>query len=148
MYFTHASSLSRIWDTRGPGSVGQQHAVPYDRTWGRHNFRRDQKSVCSRHLFRDLVPGLRHLRVLGLDHYLCHDRNGCDITGYSFCLLETRKGWYSPPYKWFNFYSISGFHTSQTLPTRSGPGLRVSFPGSQPAGVASFPPDARTCWNA
>jgi predicted molibdopterin-dependent oxidoreductase YjgC len=31
------------------------------------------------------------------------------------------------------------FHTSHTLPTRSGPGLRVSFPGFQPEGVASVP---------
>ncbi len=31
------------------------------------------------------------------------------------------------------------FHTSQTLPTRSGPGLRVILPGFQPEGVASVP---------
>ncbi len=41
-------------------------------------------------------------------------------------------------------HSIDGFQTSQTLPTRSGPGSRVGLPGSQPAGVASAPPDART----
>lgn len=43
-----------------------------------------------------------------------------------------------------NLYSMLGFQTSQTLPTRSGPGLSVGFPGSQPAGVASLPPDSRT----
>ena len=37
------------------------------------------------------------------------------------------------------YFSIVGCHTFQTLPTRSGPGLRVSCPGSHPAGVASVP---------
>jgi hypothetical protein len=47
------------------------------------------------------------------------------------------------------FYpTISGFQTSHTFPTRSGPGLRVSLPGSHPAGVASAPLVARTCWKA
>jgi len=32
-----------------------------------------------------------------------------------------------------------GFHTFQTLPTRSGPGLSTGSPGIQPAGVASVP---------
>ena len=41
-----------------------------------------------------------------------------------------------------------GFQTSQTLPTRSGPGLNVGSPGIQPAGVASAPSDSRTNWNA
>ncbi len=45
-------------------------------------------------------------------------------------------------------YSMDGFHTFQTFPTRSGPGVRVGLPGSQPAGQASFPPVARTCWKA
>ena len=40
----------------------------------------------------------------------------------------------------------SVFQTSHTFPTRSGPGLRVGLPGSQPDGVAS--PVARTCWKA
>ena len=39
-----------------------------------------------------------------------------------------------------------GFQTSHTLPTKSGPGLRVVAPGVQPEGVAS--PVSRTCWNA
>ena len=34
-------------------------------------------------------------------------------------------------------YPRSGFHTRHTLPTRSGPGLRVGLPGCQPAGVTS-----------
>lgn len=42
-------------------------------------------------------------------------------------------------------YSIEGFHTFHTFPTSSGPGLRVGFPGSQPAGQASLPSVARTC---
>ena len=39
--------------------------------------------------------------------------------------------------------AISGFQTSHTLPTRSGPGFSVGLPGCQPEGVAS--PVARTC---
>lgn len=35
-------------------------------------------------------------------------------------------------------------HTCQTLPTRSGPGFKVFFPGFQPEGVASVPPDSLT----
>ncbi len=39
------------------------------------------------------------------------------------------------------FYSnaISVFQTSQTLPTRSGPGFSVILPGLHPEGVASLP---------
>jgi len=36
------------------------------------------------------------------------------------------------------------FQTSQTFPTRSGPGLRVILPGFQPDGVASVPLLSRT----
>ena len=39
-----------------------------------------------------------------------------------------------------------GFHTVQTLPTRSGPGVRVVSPGVQPEGVTS--PVSTTCWKA
>ena len=39
-----------------------------------------------------------------------------------------------------------GFHTSHTLPTRSGPGVNVESPGCQPDGVTS--PVDTTCWNA
>jgi len=46
------------------------------------------------------------------------------------------------------YCSIEGFQTSHTLPTRSGPGVNVSSPGCQPAGVARLPPDSRTSWNA
>lgn len=45
-------------------------------------------------------------------------------------------------------HSIDGFQTFQTFPTRSGPGFSVGLPGSQPAGMASLPPLARTCWKA
>lgn len=45
-------------------------------------------------------------------------------------------------------FSIDGFQTFQTLPTSAGPGFSVICPGSQPAGVASVPLLARTCWNA
>lgn len=44
--------------------------------------------------------------------------------------------------------AIPTFHASQTLPTRSGPGLSVILPGRQPDGVASPPPEARTNWKA
>lgn len=44
--------------------------------------------------------------------------------------------------------SIFGFHTSQTRPTRSGPGFRVGLPGRQPDGVASAPSVSRTSWKA
>jgi hypothetical protein len=46
------------------------------------------------------------------------------------------------------YFSILGFHTFHTLPTRSGPGLRMRSPGIQPAGVASVPLLERTSWNA
>lgn len=39
-------------------------------------------------------------------------------------------------------------HTFHTLPTRSGPTLRVSLPGCQPDGVASAPLVSRTNWKA
>jgi len=42
--------------------------------------------------------------------------------------------------------AMSVFQTFQTLPTRSGPGLRTGSPGIQPAGVASVPLLARTNW--
>jgi len=38
--------------------------------------------------------------------------------------------------------------TSHTLPTRSGPGLRVSLPGRHPDGVASAPLVSLTSWKA
>ena len=44
------------------------------------------------------------------------------------------------------FEDQSGFHTFHTLPANSAPGLRVGLPGSQPEGVTSAPPVARTCW--
>ena len=47
-----------------------------------------------------------------------------------------------------SYFSMAGFHTFHTLPTRSGPGLRVGSPGIQPAGVASVPLLVRTSWNA
>lgn len=40
------------------------------------------------------------------------------------------------------------FHSFQTLPTRSGPGFKVVFPGSHPAGQTSLAPVCRTCWYA
>jgi hypothetical protein len=40
------------------------------------------------------------------------------------------------------------FQTSQTFPTRSGPGFNVIFPGFQPEGVASVPLLLRTSWKA
>ena len=44
--------------------------------------------------------------------------------------------------------AISVFHTSQTLPTRAGPGFKVTLPGFHPEGVASVPLLLRTCWKA
>jgi hypothetical protein len=44
--------------------------------------------------------------------------------------------------------AMSVFQTSQILPTRSGPGLSVTFPGFHPEGVASVPLLLRTCWKA
>lgn len=40
------------------------------------------------------------------------------------------------------------FQTFHTLPTKSGPGLRVVLPGFQPEGVASVPSVFLTCWKA
>lgn len=40
------------------------------------------------------------------------------------------------------------FQVSHTLPTRSGPGFKVGFPGLQPEGVASVPLLCLTSWNA
>ena len=40
--------------------------------------------------------------------------------------------------------ALSVFHTSHTLPTKSGPGFNVIFPGFQPDGVASAPSLFRT----
>lgn len=42
--------------------------------------------------------------------------------------------------------AMSGFQTVHTLPTRSGPGLRVGLPGTHPEGMTS--PVSRVCWNA
>jgi hypothetical protein len=44
--------------------------------------------------------------------------------------------------------AISVFHSFQTVPTRSGPGFSVAFPGRQPDGVASLPLLSLTHWNA
>ena len=43
------------------------------------------------------------------------------------------------------FFHSLGFHSFQTFPTKSGPGLSVESPGFQPAGVASAPLVLRTC---
>jgi hypothetical protein len=50
------------------------------------------------------------------------------------------------PYFNLNSSAISGFQHFQTIPTRSGPGLRVGLPGFHPEGVTSSV--SRTCWEA
>ena len=46
------------------------------------------------------------------------------------------------------YFSIFGFHTFQTLPDEIGAGLERQLSGLPPAGVASVPLLARTCWKA
>jgi len=56
--------------------------------------------------------------------------------------------WVTCPFRIRYLNAMSVFHTSHTLPTKSGPGFKVTFPGFQPEGVASAPLVSRTSWKA
>ena len=72
-----------------------------------------------------------------------------DKSDYNILVFFSRIPWWpgapmGPKNLTENVRPYFGFHTFQTLPTRSGPGFRVGSPGCQPAGVASVPFDSLT----